>query len=111
MRTLPSLVIAPDWSTDDKKRWMVPAERVDPGVCVVYPPEPVDDLTTLISRLRSRAGENDEAPNVQAIVIGNDPDGGHVFICHNGEVTCEDGVGFASIGIGYAHANSQYQGL
>jgi|HubBroStandDraft_6_1064221.scaffolds.fasta_scaffold1783955_2 hypothetical protein len=36
MRVLPSLVIAADWSIDEKKRWMVRAERVDPGAYVVY---------------------------------------------------------------------------
>ena len=54
MRSLPNLVIAADWSTDGKKRWMVRAERVDPSAYVVYPPEPVGDLTTLISRLRKQ---------------------------------------------------------
>jgi hypothetical protein len=56
---LPSLVIAADWSTDERKRWMVPAERVDPSAYVVYPPEPVGDTATLINRLRSQVGKGE----------------------------------------------------
>lgn len=66
IRALPSLVIAADWSTDEKKRWMVRAERVDPHVYFVYPPEPVGDCTTLISRLRSQVREG------ESLLIGFD---------------------------------------
>jgi len=49
-----------------------------------------------------------ESPRVQAIVMGVDTSGGHIYICDNGTITCQDAVGFASIGIGYWHANSQF---
>lgn len=66
MRALPTLVIAADWSTDEKKRWMVRAERIDLGEYIVYPPEPVGDCATLISRLRSQVRES------ESILIGFD---------------------------------------
>lgn len=65
-QVLPSLVIAADWSTDERKRWMVRAERVDPCAYIVRPPEPVGDTATLISRLRSQIGEN------ESLLIGFD---------------------------------------
>jgi len=49
-----------------------------------------------------------ESPRVQAIVMGVDTTGGHIYVCDNGTITCQDAVGFASIGIGYWHANSQF---
>jgi hypothetical protein len=51
---------------------------------------------------------NFEAPHVQTLVIGNDLTGGHIYRCNDGDVSCHDGEGFASIGIGHAHANSQF---
>jgi len=63
---LPSLVIAADWSTDERKRWMVRAERVDSCAYIVYPPEPVGDKATLISRLRSQVREG------ESLLIGFD---------------------------------------
>jgi hypothetical protein len=51
-------VTAADWSTDEKKRWMARAERVDQGGYVVYPPEPVGATATLINRLRSQFRES-----------------------------------------------------
>jgi 20S proteasome alpha/beta subunit len=49
-----------------------------------------------------------EAPRVQAIVLGVDSGGGHIYVCDNGAVSCQDSVGFAAIGIGHWHANSQF---
>jgi hypothetical protein len=40
--------------------------------------------------------------------MGVDTTGGHIYVCDNGTITCQDAVGFASIGIGYWHANSQF---
>lgn len=65
-RVLPSVVIAADWSTDERKRWMVRAERVDSCAYVVYPPEPVGDTGTLINRLRSQVGKS------ESLLIGFD---------------------------------------
>ena len=58
---LPSLVIAADWSTDERKRWMVRAERVDSCAYVVYPPEPVgrhDDSNQPASKSGRRERES-----------------------------------------------------
>jgi hypothetical protein len=66
MCALPSLVVAADWSTDEKKRRMVRAERVDPGKYVVFPPEPVGDCGTLIRRLRNQVREG------ESLLIGFD---------------------------------------
>lgn len=51
---------------------------------------------------------NYEAPSVQAIVLGVDPTGGHIYVCNNADVICQDGIGFAAIGSGSAHANSVF---
>jgi len=56
-------------------------------------------------------------PDVGAIIAGNDtypitlennhgiP---HLYVVNNGSITCNDRVGFAAIGSGYWHANSQF---
>ena len=49
-----------------------------------------------------------EGPRVQAIVLGVDLGGGHIYVCDNGAVNCQDSVGFAAIGIGHWHATSQF---
>jgi len=50
---------------------------------------------------------NYEAPRVAAIIAGIDPTGVHLYVAQNSEITCHDGVGFAAIGAGYWHADSQ----
>lgn len=57
--TLPRVVAAADWSTDERKRWMVRAERNDSGAYVVYPPEPVGDHSSLIMRLQGQLSHNE----------------------------------------------------
>lgn len=48
----PELVISADWSKDGKKRWMARAERDRDGTAYrVDPPEPVNDVGTLVNRL------------------------------------------------------------
>ncbi len=51
---------------------------------------------------------NFEMPPIEAIVTGLDMSGAHVYVVTNSEVTCRDDVGFAAIGVGYWHANSQF---
>jgi len=51
---------------------------------------------------------NYDAPFVQAIVLGIDHTGGHIYVCNGADVTCQDGIGFAAIGSGAAHANSVF---
>jgi len=50
---------------------------------------------------------NFEMPQVSAIIAGVDTDGGHIYLVHGSDVSCQDGVGFAAIGAGYWHSNSQ----
>jgi hypothetical protein len=51
---------------------------------------------------------NFSTPSVAAIFAGTDPSGTHIYVCQDGSVECMDSVGFASIGIGRWHANSQF---
>jgi len=73
----------------------------------------IDDIAYKINKLF--------LPSVGAIIAGNDknpdpipnkPDNGigspHLYIFDNGRITCNDKVGFAAIGAGYWHANSQF---
>lgn len=50
---------------------------------------------------------NFEIPDVSVIVAGIDATGPHIFLVYGDEVSCRTTVGFASIGIGSRHANSQ----
>jgi hypothetical protein len=47
-------------------------------------------------------------PPLSVIFAGVDPSGAHLFVARNDEVTCEDLLGFAAIGSGYYHAESQF---
>jgi hypothetical protein len=51
---------------------------------------------------------NHEIPDVEAICRGTDPSGSHIYIVGKEGINCQDFVGFASIGIGMGHANSQF---
>lgn len=51
---------------------------------------------------------NFSLPDVSAIFTGTDPEGTHIFVANNADIACFDSVGFASIGIGRWHANSQF---
>lgn len=51
---------------------------------------------------------NFDMPVIEAIVSGIDDSGAHIYVVNNNEVTCRDAVGFAAIGAGYWHANSQF---
>lgn len=51
---------------------------------------------------------NFQMPPIGAIVAGIDATGTHLHLVTNDEVSCRDAVGFAAIGIGYWHANSQF---
>jgi len=51
---------------------------------------------------------NFEIPKVETIITGVDPTGAHIYVAEDGDITCEDVVGFASIGVGRWHANSQF---
>ena len=47
-------------------------------------------------------------PLVSAIFTGVDNTGAHIYVFHNSDLSCHDGVGFAAIGIGSWHAESQF---
>jgi hypothetical protein len=47
-------------------------------------------------------------PDVEAIITGVDVTGPHIYIFLRPQVICMDTVGFAAIGIGQWHANSQF---
>jgi len=51
---------------------------------------------------------NFEMPPIEAIVAGIDDLGAHIYVANNNEVACRDAIGFAAIGAGYWHANSQF---
>jgi hypothetical protein len=61
----------------------------------------------LVSDL-SRAIINFDMPGIEAIVAGVDGMGSHIYVVTNSEVSCRDAVGFAAIGVGFWHANSQF---
>lgn len=47
-------------------------------------------------------------PEVGTIFTGIDSGGAHIYVAHGANVNCADNVGFAAIGIGRWHANSQF---
>lgn len=51
---------------------------------------------------------NFEMSEIETIVTGVDTTGAHIYVVTNRGVTCRDSVGFAAIGAGYWHANSQF---
>jgi hypothetical protein len=51
---------------------------------------------------------NFDMPVIQAIITGIDNLGAHIYVVTNSEVLCQDAIGFASIGVGFWHANSQF---
>jgi hypothetical protein len=50
---------------------------------------------------------NFSVADIQAIITGVDEDGPHIYVVENRGVENRDSVGFAAIGVGYWHANSQ----
>ena len=54
---------------------------------------------------------NYDGPDVAGIVCGIDTSGPHIFVVDNNSFSCRDHVGFAAIGAGYWHANSQMMGF
>lgn len=51
---------------------------------------------------------NYSCPSISAIFAGVDTTGAHLYVVENGAVSCQDAVGFAAIGAGYWHADSQF---
>lgn len=46
-------------------------------------------------------------PDIASIFVGIDDSGPHIYLAKDGDISCQDNVGFASIGVGAWHANSQ----
>jgi hypothetical protein len=63
--------------------------------------------TGLVNRLASEL-VNFEAPQIEAIIAGVDSTGPHIYVADNKGVTVRDSAGFAAIGVGYWHSNSQF---
>ena len=65
----------------------------------------IDMITANIKRY-----ENDfsRSQGIETIITGVDNNGPHIYIVINGEVSCNDKLGFASIGIGSSHAISHF---
>lgn len=51
---------------------------------------------------------NFDVPKTETIFAGIDNEGPHIYSVYDGEARCYDTIGFASIGIGSGHANSQF---
>jgi hypothetical protein len=51
---------------------------------------------------------NYEVPYVSVLIVGVDPLGPHIFVVDNGVISWNDVIGFAAIGIGARHAESQF---
>lgn len=47
-------------------------------------------------------------PDIEAIFAGIDTSGAHLYVVRNGNVSCEDRIGFAAIGVGSWHAESLF---
>jgi len=60
-RHLPDVLVAADWSVDARKRWMVRAELTSQGRYVVFSPEPVGEISTLIARIEQCLPRNGTA--------------------------------------------------
>jgi hypothetical protein len=60
----------------------------------------------LVERLATEL-KNFQVPTVETIFAGNDATGPHIYVAYDGEVNCLDAVGFAAIGSGSCHANSE----
>ena len=51
---------------------------------------------------------NFDVPYTAVIVTGIDPTGAHIYVIDDGNINCNDVIGFAAIGIGARHAESQF---
>lgn len=61
-----------------------------------------------IKQLASKLAQFD-SPSIEAIFCGIDMTGAHIYVVNNSaNVVCHDVVGFATIGAGYWHADSQF---
>lgn len=62
---------------------------------------------SLVKQLTSEIVSFD-MPDIETIIAGVDLTGPHIYTANNRGISCHDGAGFAAIGVGYWHANSQF---
>ena len=65
-----------------------------------------DMAPSLVEKLANQLIKFD-LPETETILCGVDTAGPHIYVADDGVVRCEDSVGFAAIGAGYWHAQSQ----
>jgi 20S proteasome alpha/beta subunit len=63
--------------------------------------------STLVNDIALRLS-NFEMPATQTIIAGVDESGAHLYVVNDGNVSCNDMMGFAAVGSGYWHANSHF---
>jgi len=63
---MPELVVAIDWSVNDRNRWMARAILHPDGYYLVFPPEPVGEIDNLLSRL------SNQVPSSGVALVGFD---------------------------------------
>jgi hypothetical protein len=51
---------------------------------------------------------NFDMPSVQTIITGVDSEGAHIYVVTGDHIQCQDKIGFAAIGVGAWHAESQF---
>ena len=61
----------------------------------------------LVNKLASEI-VNLDMPEAETIITGIDPTGVHIYVTSGPNISCHDTVGFAAIGVGSGHANSQF---
>lgn len=72
--------------------WLTEQQRLAPTL--------VKDVATELLSFRPEPTE--------ALIVGTDTGGQHIYMARNGDLTCQDGVGFAAIGSGSWHADSAF---
>jgi 20S proteasome alpha/beta subunit len=71
----------------------------------------LDRQQTMSSALVDRLAEailQFTLPHVEALVVGIDSSGPHIFTIRDGSLSCDDAIGFSAIGSGWRHAESQF---
>jgi hypothetical protein len=71
-------------------------------------PDNQQKLNEAIAEQITRDLINYDVPYVSALVVGVDPLGPHIYVIDDGNISCNDVIGFAAIGIGARHAESQF---
>lgn len=62
---------------------------------------------SLVNKLASEI-VNFEMPDMEVVIAGIDPSGAHIYAANGPNLTCRDVAGFATIGAGSWHADSQF---